>query len=296
MVAEEHFAAAEAFLQASGVSWPDLDLVGMHGQTVLHERPRDGAPGRTVQLGDAAMLAKLCGRPVVHDFRTADMAAGGEGAPLAAAYHVARARASKLSPPLAVLNLGGVANVTWWAGGDDFTAFDTGPGNGMLDQLVQARGAGRYDAGGKYASVGRVDEGVVRALLAHPYFQTPPPKSLDRHDFSLEPLEGLELEDAAATLVAFTAEAVKLAFDALDRPTEVIVTGGGRHNPQIMAALAERLPAPVRPAEDHGWRGDAIEAEAFAFLAARVKRGLPITFPKTTGVAEPTTGGQIVRP
>ncbi|HEY0647202.1 anhydro-N-acetylmuramic acid kinase [Phenylobacterium sp.] len=296
MVAEEHHAAAEAFLQANGLSWPDLDLIGMHGQTVLHERPADGVPGRSVQLGDAGLLARLTGRPVAYDFRSADLEAGGEGAPLAAAYHVARAKASQLAPPLAVLNVGGVANVTWWAGGDDFTAFDTGPGNGMLDLLVQARGAGRYDAGGKYASVGRADEGVVRALLAHPYFQSPPPKSLDRYDFSLEPLDALQLEDAAATLVAFAAEAVKLAFETLGQPNEVIVTGGGRLNPEIMKALSERLPSPVKAAEEHGWRGDSIEAEAFAYLAARVKRGLPITFPKTTGVAKPMTGGRIVRP
>jgi len=297
MVAEEHHAAAEAFLQANGLAFPDLDLVGMHGQTVLHERPKDGVPGRSVQLGDAAMLARLCGRPVAYDFRAADMAAGGEGAPLAAIYHVARARASKLEPPLAVLNVGGVANVTFWAGGDDIAAFDTGPGNGMIDLLVQDRGAGRYDAGGKYASVGRADDGVVRALLAHPYFQAPPPKSLDRYDFSLEPLAALQLEDAAATLVAFTAEAVKLGFETLGAtPSQVIVTGGGRHNPEIMKALTERLPAPVKTAEDHGWRGDAIEAEAFAYLAARTKRGLPISFPKTTGVARPMTGGRIVRP
>ncbi|WP_296453018.1 anhydro-N-acetylmuramic acid kinase [Phenylobacterium sp.] len=297
MIAEEHHAAAEAFLQENGLSFPDLDLVGMHGQTVLHERPKPGVPGRTVQLGDAALLAKLCGRPVVYDFRSADVAAGGEGAPIAPAYHLARAKASGLKPPLAVLNVGGVANLTLWTGGDDIAAFDTGPGNGMLDLLVQARGAGRYDAGGKYASVGRADEGVVRALLAHPYFTARPPKSLDRHDFSLEPLEALQLEDAAATLVAFAAEAVKRGFESLRTdPREVIVTGGGRHNPEIMKALAERLPVPVRPAEDHGWRGDAIEAEAIAFLAVRVHRGLPISFPKTTGVPTPMTGGKVVRP
>ncbi|RAK69054.1 anhydro-N-acetylmuramic acid kinase [Phenylobacterium kunshanense] len=297
MVAEEHFAAAEGFLQAHDLSWPDLDLIGMHGQTVLHERPRDGRPGRTVQLGDAESLARLTGRPVASDFRSADMAAGGEGAPIAPAYHVARARASGLVPPLAVLNLGGVANITFWSGEDRFTAFDTGPGNGMLDLLMQSRRAGRYDAGGKYASVGRVDEGVLRALLAHPYFEAPPPKSLDRFDFSLEPLEPLQLEDAAATLVAFTAEAVKLALaHAPAESAELIVTGGGRHNPEIMKALAERLPMPVRPAEDHGWRGDAIEAEAIAFLAARCQRGLPITWPATTGVETPLAGGRIVRP
>lgn len=297
MVAEEHHSAAEAFLQANDLAWPDLDLIGMHGQTVLHERPREGVPGRTVQLGNAALLAQLTGRPVAYDFRSDDMAAGGEGAPLAALYHVARARAADLTPPLAVLNLGGLANLTFWSGPGEFTAFDAGPGNGMIDLLVQARGAGRCDAGGKYASVGRVDETVLRAYLAHPYFQAPPPKSLDRYDFPLEPLERLELEDAAATLVAFTAEAVRLGLEAVDETqAQVIVTGGGRHNPEIMRALAERLPVPVTTAEDHGWRGDSIEAEAFAFLAARTLRGLPISFPKTTGVAKPMTGGRIIRP
>ncbi|MEW5687730.1 MAG: anhydro-N-acetylmuramic acid kinase [Pseudomonadota bacterium] len=297
MIAEEHFAAAEAFLQENDLSWPDLDLVGMHGQTVLHERPKEGVPGRTVQLGDAEALVRLIGRPVAFDFRSADVAAGGEGAPIAPAYHVARAQASGLAAPLAVLNLGGVANVTFWNGGEDFAAFDTGPANGMLDLLMQDRGAGRYDAGGKYASVGRVDESVLRTLLAHPYFDAPPPKSLDRFDFRLTPLDGLSLEDAAATLVAFTAEAVKLGLaHAAVPPAEVIVTGGGRKNPEIMKALAERLPVAVRPAEDHGWRGDAIEAEAIAFLAARTQRGLPITFPKTTGIAAPMAGGRIIRP
>jgi len=296
-VAEEHFAAAEAFLLEHKLSWPDLDLIGMHGQTVLHERPRDGAVGRSVQLGDAACLARLAGRPVAYDFRSADIAAGGEGAPIAPLYHLARARASGLEPPLAVLNLGGVANVTVWAGGDEMVAFDTGPANGMLDLLVQARGAGRYDSGGRYASVGRADEGVVRALLAHPYFDAPPPKSLDRYDFSLEPLEALQLEDAAATLVAFTAESVGRGLELVKaEPREVIVTGGGRHNPEIMKALRARLAAPVVPAEEHGWRGDSIEAEAIAYLAARTSRGLPITFPQTTGVGKPMPGGRIVKP
>jgi len=296
-IADEHFAAAEAFLSAHGLGWSDIELIGMHGQTVLHERPQDGRVGRTVQLGDARRLADLTGVPVAYDFRTADVAAGGEGAPLAPIYHLARAQASGLEAPLAVLNVGGVANVTFWSGGDEIAAFDTGPGNGMIDLLVQSRGAGRFDDKGRYASVGKVNEGVVRALLAHPYFQAPAPKSLDRYDFSLEPLAGCQLEDAAATLVAFTAEAVKLAFDLMGEvPREVVVCGGGRHNPEIMKALAERLPAPVKTAEEHGWRGDSIEAEAFAYLAARTARSLPISFPKTTGVARPMTGGRIVRP
>lgn len=296
-VAKEHFEAAEAFLAQNKLGWGDIDLMGMHGQTVLHERPQEGHVGRTVQLGDAQWLADATGVPVAHDFRTADVAAGGEGAPLAPIYHLARAKAAGLAAPLAILNVGGVANVTFWAGGEDIAAFDTGPGNGMIDLLMQSRGAGRYDPDGKYASVGQVDETVLTGLLAHPYFQAPPPKSLDRYDFSLEPLERVRLEDAAATLVAFTAETVKLAFEVMGgSPTELIVCGGGRHNPVLMQAFAERLAVPVATAEDHGWRGDSIEAEAFAYLAARTAAGLPISFPKTTGVAAPMTGGRIARP
>ncbi|MDB5495657.1 MAG: putative molecular chaperone [Phenylobacterium sp.] len=295
--AQEHFAAAEEFLARHDLKWSDIELIGMHGQTVLHERPKAGAAGRTVQLGDAGLLARKAGVPVAYDFRTADVAAGGEGAPLAPIYHLARARASGLAPPLAVLNIGGVANITFIRGDGEIAAFDTGPGNGMIDLLVQGRGAGRFDDQGRYASVGRVDESVLRGLLGHSYFQAPPPKSLDRYDFPLEPLESLELEDAAATLVAFTAEGVRLAFETMrETPTELIVAGGGRHNPEIMKALKARLPCPVSAAEDHGWRGDAIEAEAFAYLAARTARRLPISFPKTTGVAKPMTGGKIVRP
>lgn len=296
-VAREHFEAAEGFLAEHRLAWSDIDLIGMHGQTVLQERPQAGRVGRTVQLGDAQWLADAAGVPVAHDFRSADVAAGGEGAPLAPIYHLARARTAGLKPPLAILNVGGVANVTFWSEVGDIAAFDTGPGNGMIDLLVQGRGAGRYDAGGRYASVGKVDETVLRGLLAHPYFKTPPPKSLDRHDFPLASLEKLQLEDAAATLVAFTAEAVRLGFELMGGvPTELVVCGGGRRNPQLMKAFAERLSVPVTTAEDHGWRGDSIEAEAFAYLAARTLRGLAISYPKTTGVPAPMTGGRIAQP
>lgn len=296
-VAEEHFAAADAFLSDHGLSWDDIDLIGMHGQTVLHERPAEGRLGRSVQLGDGALLAQLTGRPVAFDFRSDDVAAGGEGAPIAPAYHLARLRASEVAAPAAVLNLGGVANITHWRGGEDVVAFDTGPANGMLDLLMQSRGAGRYDPEGKYASVGQADEAVLRSYVAHPYFDSPPPKSLDRYDFSLEPLEPLKLEDAASTLVAFTAESLRLGLErAGPEPTVVIACGGGRHNPVLMQAIRERLSAPVEPAEALGWRGDSIEAEAIAYLAARCANGLPFTFPSTTGVSQPMTGGRIVEP
>jgi len=295
--AEEHFAAAEGFLAAHGLKWSDLHLIGMHGQTVLHERPKAGVVGRTVQLGDASLLARKAGVPVAFDFRSADVAAGGEGAPLAPIYHLARARASGLEPPLAVLNVGGVANVTFIGRNGEIAAFDTGPGNGMLDLLVQDRSQARFDAEGRLAAAGRVHAEVLSGFLTHPYFQAPPPKSLDRYDFPLAPLRDLSLEDACATLVAFTAEAVRLAFALMgETPGEMIVAGGGRRNPEIMGALARRLPCRVSDADSHGWRGDAIEAEAFAYLAARTARGLPISFPRTTGVVQPMTGGRIVQP
>ncbi len=296
-VAEEHLAAGEAFLAEHGLDWDDFDLLGMHGQTVLHERPRGAVRGRTVQLGDAEWLAERTGAPVAFDFRAADVAAGGEGAPLAPIYHQALARASGIDPPAAVLNIGGVANITLLAAASDLIAFDTGPGNGMVDLLVQSRGAGRFDSGGRLAAHGRRDEAVLSELLSHPYFAAPAPKSLDRYDFPLEALDGLSLEDAAATLVVFTAEtAVRGLEMAREPPARLIVTGGGRRNPEIMRALRERAPMPVLSAEDAGWRGDSIEAEAFAYLAARCLNGLPITFPGATGVRGPLTGGRIVRP
>ena len=298
-VGQEHLDAAREFLAAHGLSAGDLDLVGFHGQTGLHERPTAGRIGRTVQLGDAARLAQGLGLPVAHGFRLDDVAAGGEGAPLAPIYHAALAAFAGLAAPVAVLNLGGVANITLMREDGEFQAFDTGPANGMIDLLVQARGLGRLDEGGRYALAGRVDEAVVAGLLAHPYFQAPPPKSLDRYDFPMSAVDGLSVEDAAATLTAFTCRSVAAALTwfADAPPRTLIAAGGGRHNPAIMAGLRAALPGlAVISAEDAGWRGDSIEAEAFAYLAARTARGLPISFPGTTGVERPMTGGMITRP
>jgi len=295
-VADEHLYAAERFIAEHGMAWGDFDLLGVHGQTVLHERPQPDRIGRTVQLLDAQRLATGSGRPVAFDFRTADVAAGGEGAPLAPVYHAARARASGLDAPVAALNIGGVANITLINAEGTLLAFDTGPGNGMIDLLLQGRDLGRFDENGRLAASGTVNETALRTLLSGAYFDAPAPKSLDRYDFSLDAVERLSAEDAAATLVAFTAEAVVKAFDKGARPSALIVCGGGRHNPEIMRVLAARVPVPVKTAEAVGWRGDAIEAEAFAFLAARTALGLPISFPGTTGVAAPMTGGRIVQP
>jgi anhydro-N-acetylmuramic acid kinase len=296
-VAQEHLAAAREFLTTNNLSASDLDLAGFHGQTVLHERPNRDRIGRTVQLGDGALLARGLGIPVAFDFRTADVAAGGEGAPLAPIYHAARAKASGLASPLAVLNLGGVANITLIASSGEMLAYDTGPANGMIDLWMQARTELRYDPDGQHARAGRVDQAALAALLDDPYFAASGPKSLDRYDFALTPVQHLSLEDGAATLTAFTAEAVAMAIRAAaEAPKVMIVAGGGRLNPTLMDAITARAGVPVVTAEALGWRGDAIEAEAFAYLAARTARGLPISFPGTTGAPKPMTGGRIVEP
>ena len=298
-VAEAHLAAAMDFLAEHGLRPDQIDLVGFHGQTVLHERPTAARIGRTVQLGEAEILAHGLGVPVAYAFRLDDVAAGGEGAPLAPIYHAALARYANLPAPVAVLNLGGVANITLMGEGELFSGFDTGPANGMIDLLMQERGLGRFDEDGRLALAGTVSREALAPLLGHPYFSAPPPKSLDRYDFSLDSVRGLSTEDAAATLTAFTAEAVAAAlgwFEEDQRPRTVIAAGGGRHNPAIMQALRRALSAKVISAEEAGWRGDSIEAEAFAYLAARTAHGLPISFPGTTGVKAPMTGGKIVRP
>ncbi len=282
----EHHAEAVARLGE------DADLIGFHGQTILH-RP---AERRTWQIGDAALLARLTGCRVAYDFRLADVTAGGQGAPFAPAYHGALAAA--LPKPLAVLNIGGVANITWIGADGTLVAFDTGPGNGPLDDWVRARTGAAFDADGALAASGRADEDVLARLLAHPYFAVPPPKSLDRLDFAqalaASGLGHLSPADGAATLVAFTVRAIAIAT-LPEPPRRWLVTGGGRHNRAIMAALAEALGVPVEPVEAVGWDGDALEAQCFGFLAARVDAGLPMSFPGTTGVPGPMPGGRIAR-
>jgi anhydro-N-acetylmuramic acid kinase len=269
------------------------DIIGFHGQTILH-RP---AERRTWQIGDAALLAQAVGVPVAYDFRSADVAAGGEGAPFAPAFHAALA--ADLPRPLAVLNIGGVANVTYLGAVGVLLACDTGPGNGPLDDWCQRHTGAAFDRDGMLALAGSPDDAVLANLLADPYFARPAPKSLDRLDFArtlaTSGLASLSAEVGAATLVAFAAEAVaRLQLPA--PPSRWLVTGGGRHNPAMMAALRARLPGPVEPVEAIGWDGDAVEAQCFALLAVRVERNMPLSFPTTTGVPRPLRGGRIAMP
>jgi anhydro-N-acetylmuramic acid kinase len=284
-----HLRAAEQVIAAAGRR---PDLVGFHGQTVLHRPERR----LSVQLGDAQALANAVATPVVGQLRQDDLAAGGQGAPLVPVYHGALAAKLGMAGPVAFLNLGGVANVTFIGADGELIAFDTGPANGLIDQMVQQRGAGRYDDGGRFAAAGCVDEQVLAELLSHRYFGEHGPKSLDRYDFPLGWAETCSLEDAAATLTAFTAETVALAARSLpDTPALWVICGGGCHNPVLMQALRDRL-GTCRTADELGLRSDFVEAEAMAFLAARSLRGLPLTYPGTTGVVAPLPGGTLWRP
>jgi anhydro-N-acetylmuramic acid kinase len=269
-----------------------LDLIGFHGQTVFH------APERklTVQIGDGAALAKAVGIPVVYDFRAADVEAGGQGAPLVPVYHRALYVRTRFSGSMAVVNIGGVANVTRIGSDGALSAGDTGPGNALIDDLVRERTGAAMDEGGALAAQGTVNERALDALLAYKWFDRPFPKSLDRNAFSARPVADLSTEDAVATLTAFTSRTIVKGIVKAGGADRIVVAGGGANNPALMKSIAADASAPVTSAADLGWSPDFIEAEAFAFLAARSQRRLPLTFPGTTGVPAPMTGGVLVKP
>lgn len=293
-----HAEAVKGFVSGLPAPFDRVDLVGFHGQTVLH-RPEKAL---TVQLGDGALLAERAGIDVVHDMRANDMAHGGQGAPLVPAYHVALARS--LPPdhrrlPVAFVNVGGISNVTFVLETGDPVAFDSGPGNALIDQWVSAHAGIPLDQNGRIASEGGIVEAVAAAYLANPFFDRPGPKSLDRNDFTLDEAEGMELADGARTLASVTARSIfESARHMPAMPKLWILCGGGRKNPHIAGDLAE-LAAPsgadVIVAEDAGLDGDAMEAEAWAYLAVRSLNGLPLTFPTTTGTRKAVTGGVLVK-
>jgi anhydro-N-acetylmuramic acid kinase len=291
-VTEAHADAVRQLLESSGSRPAEIALLGFHGQTILH-RPRER---RTWQIGDGAQLAKLTGIAVVNDFRAADIAAGGEGAPFAPLYHAALARQTAgLALPVAVLNIGGVANVTF-VGRDTVLAFDTGPGNAPLDDWAFKHTGKPMDENGRLARSGKVDAPILARMMESPFFSRRPPKSLDRMDFGFAPVDALSRADGAATLATFTAVSIARAAEHFPEPVSGwIVCGGGRLNTALVSALRRSVRVPVRSAENAGWRGDFIEAEAFAYLATRSVKGLPLSLPTTTGVPQPMTGGRLHR-
>jgi anhydro-N-acetylmuramic acid kinase len=294
-VTRAHAEAVEEFLRTERINRASVAIVGFHGQTVLHKP----AERLTVQIGDGKALAKRLGMTVAYDFRAADVAAGGQGAPLVPVFHQALARDLAHPHPIAVLNVGGVANVTWVDGGDP-VACDTGPGNALIDDFMRARTGVPLDRDGDQAAHGKADEVFVENVLKHAFFDQPCPKSLDRNAFAFANigLPDFSIENGAATLSALTAASVARVVTHLPQPPKAwIVAGGGARNPTLMRMLAERLkPASVETADAVGWQSQSIEAQAFAYLAVRTMNDMPITFPLTTGVKQPMTGGVVARP
>lgn len=291
-ITNAHIEAVESFLALQGLSKSDIDVIGFHGQTVIH-KPDERF---TVQIGDGEKLARALGIQTVFDLRAADVSAGGQGAPFAPVYHRAMAQALENSPAVFV-NIGGVSNVTYIGSDGELIAFDTGPGNALLDDWVHQHTGAAVDQDGAYAKrgAGQFDKSLLAQLMDNPYFDLAPPKSLDRNNFSLAPAEGLSLEAGAALFTAFTAASLQRSSDWFPEvPREWVICGGGRKNPELMRLLKQRLGADgakVTEPEDYGFNGDSVEAEAFAYLAVRSLRGLPLSFPGTTGCPEPLTGG-----
>lgn len=293
-----HADAVKKLLRKAEMRPRDVHVIGFHGQTVAH-RPTEHL---TWQIGNGALLAEKCGIDVVCDFRRRDMAAGGVGAPLVPLFHTAMAR--ELDLPVVVLNIGGIANVTWVGRSErasddllshDILAFDTGPGNVLLNEWAYKTVGRDCDLNGHMALAGKADEFIVKQMLKDQFFTLHPPKALDRNYFSFAPVLGMSKENGAATLTEFTAAAVKSGMTFFPLPArQWYVSGGGRHNPALMQALTRHL-GEVEPVETLGWTGDALEAQAFAFLAMRSLRGLPLSLPTTTGARDAVTGGAFYR-
>jgi anhydro-N-acetylmuramic acid kinase len=296
LITQTHAEVVERLLAEHGVAPGAVAVVGFHGQTVIH-KPIDKL---TVQIGDSAALAKRLGIPVVYDFRQADIEAGGQGAPLVPAFHRAIVNTIDRRHPVAVLNIGGVANVTFIDGARDVVACDVGPGNALIDDFIRRRTGAPYDDNGDVAAAGKPNQAFIARVLEHPFFNGKPPKSLDRNAFAFASigLPEFSVPDGAATLSALTVAAVARIVPHLPSPPRTwIVGGGGARNRTLMRMLAERLkPATVETADQAGFSADALEAQAFAFLAVRSMRGLPITFPTTSGAPRPLSGGVMARP
>ena len=290
IVTDVHGLAIQEWQRANPSLKPDL--IGFHGQTVFHAPHR----GITVQIGNGTELAQRVGVPVVHDFRAADVEAGGQGAPFVPAYHRALVARAGIESSVAVINIGGVANITRIGADGSILAADTGPGNALIDDFVQARTGAAFDRDGALGARGSVDKVALSVLMADPWFDEPIPKSLDRDAFSPGPVDGLTDEDGAATLAAFTASTIAAAIAVTGGADTIVVAGGGMHNPVIMAGLGEAAGKPPLKASELGWDGDFIEAQAFAYLAARSLSGLPLSYPETTGVSSPMPGGVLARP
>jgi anhydro-N-acetylmuramic acid kinase len=297
IVTEIYAKAVSELLQKANMKPQDIAFIGGHGLTLVHRPPLNGKLGQTLQILDGQKLADLTQIATIYDFRTHDMECGGQGAPLAPIYHAALLQFANLVAPCAILNLGGVANITYWNGEENLAAFDCGPANGPINEWIEINGKGKYDKDGIIASQGKVDENLINQITSAPWFNEKFPKSLDRYDYSAKLVDNLTLFDGAATLCALVGASVEKAFKLLPKmPKSIVLAGGGRKNPRIINEIESRAQVVCIDADEIGLRGDAIEAECFGFLAVRSANKMPLSYPNTTGVAAATIGGKLAIP
>jgi anhydro-N-acetylmuramic acid kinase len=289
-VTNAHIDAIQKFRAAHNIHFGHI---AFHGQTIAH----DPAKKFTWQIGDAGALARAINCPVIYDFRGDDVAMGGQGAPLLPVYHRALMMKVGIKLPSAVINIGGVSNITYLSQDDDFIAFDCGAGNALIDDVMKQYFDCAYDKDGAIARAGQIDDSVLNALLNHSFFNAPYPKSLDRNAWDLSCLNNLSPQNRVTTLTAFTVHGVARGINMLpQKPLSIYITGGGRHNKYMMELIANETGIPVHSVDTLGWNGDFMEAQGFAYMAARFLKQLPISFPMTTGAPHPMTGGKIILP
>ncbi|MBY0293677.1 MAG: anhydro-N-acetylmuramic acid kinase [Alphaproteobacteria bacterium] len=298
-ITEHHAEAVFALLDKANLRPEEIKLIGFHGQTLFHNPPKiKGEIGETYSIGDGHLLASLSGIVVIDQLRLNDIAHGGQGAPLVPIFH--QAMAKNLPKPTVIVNIGGVSNMTWIGEhDDDLLAFDMGPGNGLIDDWVRENTDLPWDEDGKIADQGHINTKLLADWLAHPYFQQTPPKALDRKTFNvcLEEVRSLPFEDGVATLTAFTVECFEKALNHCPKkPQLCLIAGGGAHNSALLKMMREKSGINIQKSFDMGWNGDALEAQAFGFLAVRSFKNLPLSFPGTTGAPYPLSGGRMCEP
>jgi len=269
-----------------------LDLIGFHGQTILHKPKK----GYSIQIGDSQLLSKLTNTSVISNFRENDISNGGQGAPLAPIYHKLILNKIKATLPSAIINIGGISNITYFENDNKLVGFDTGPGNYLIDKWVQSQKNIQFDKDGLIAKSGKVSEKLLKKILSNRYYKKKPPKSLDVKDFNFKNFNKISLEDGAATLSMLTVKSIGNAINNFAKyPNKILLSGGGRKNKFITNNIKKILKCPVCLIDDYNFNGDFIESQTFAFLAIRSYLKKNITYPTTTGVKNPSSGGLLFK-
>jgi anhydro-N-acetylmuramic acid kinase len=289
-----HAKTVDLITKKNKIDKSKIDLIGFHGHTIFH----NFAEKKTIQIGDGKLLAQLTNSNVVNNFRENDINNGGQGAPLVPIFHKLLQNKLDLKKPILIVNIGGISNVTYIGQEKEIVSLDTGPGNCLIDKILQLKSKNKkqFDKNGAIAFSGSIDKNILESYLNDPYYDSLPPKSLDINDFSISPLRSLSLEDSVSTLSELTALTIvnSLSFFSV-KPKKIILCGGGRKNKYIFERIKQLSNIPTNNIDEYNINGDFIESQAFAYLAIRSFLKKHISFPETTGVSRPSTGGVFIK-